>query len=271
MAPDPRVEANRSNWDDRVPIHLASRFYDVDRWLAEERGPRDMEARLLGDVAGLELVHLQCHFGLDTLQWARAGAVVTGLDFSAPAIKAATDLAARSGLASRARFVCADVHDAVAVLGPVSYDIVYVSVGALCWLPSVDRWAGQVAGLLRPGGRLFLHEGHPIAWSMADDEPRLEYTYFEENEPHHGEDFHTYTDGDAELAHPGNYEWNHSLSETITALQRHGLRMTFFEEHDWSDWKAFPWLVDVGEGRWGPSPGSPRWPLTFTLMAVKEQ
>ena len=272
MAPDPRIDANRRNWDDRVPIHLGSEFYGVDRWIAEQRGPREEEARLLGDVTGLDLVHLQCHFGLDTLQWARAGAVVTGLDFSAPAIDAARDLATRSGLADRARFVCADVHEAVQVLGAASFDIVYVSLGALCWLPSADRWAEQVSGLLRPAGRLYLHEGHPAAWSMDDDEPRLRYTYFEDSEALHDEDANTYTDAAREetLANPGNYQWNHSLAETVTAVQRHGLRLTMLEEHDWSDWKAFPWLVDVGQGRWGPPPGSPRWPLSFTLMAAKE-
>ena len=270
MSTDRRIAANRRNWDDRVPIHLSSQFYDVEGWLRDAPGPRAAERELVGEVSGLELTHLQCHFGLDTLQWARAGAVVTGLDFSPPAIDAARELATRSGLAERARFVCADVHDAVDVLGAASADIVYVSIGALCWLPSVERWAAQVAGILRPGGRLYLHEGHSIAWSMAEDEPRLQFTYFEETEAYYSEDTATYTDGDKALLHPGNYEWNHSLGETIMALAGHGLRLTWLEEHDWSDWPAFPWLIDMGDGRWGPPPGWPRWPLTFTLMAVKE-
>lgn len=270
MSVDPRLAANRRNWDDRVPIHLSSEFYDVDRWLAEQRGPREDEARWLGDVTGMDLVHLQCHFGLDTLQWARAGAQVTGLDFSVPAIDAARDLADRSGLADQARFVCADVHDAVAVLGTGSFDIVYVSLGALCWLPSVERWADQVVGLLRPGGRLYVHEGHPLAWAMAEDEPRLEYGYFEESEGHRDLSDVTYTDGAGRLAHGEAFEWNHGLAETITALTTRGLRVQRFEEHDWSDWKAFPWLIEVGNGRWGPGQGATRWPLTYTLLASKD-
>ena len=130
------------------PIHLASRFYDVEQWLADppRATPRELEA--LGDPSGLELVHLQCHFGLDTLAWADAGARVTGLDFSPEAIRTAEDLAVRAGLADRSTFVCANVFDAAEVLGPETFDIVYVSLGALHWLPSVDRWADQVA---RPG------------------------------------------------------------------------------------------------------------------------
>ena len=127
-----RMAANLRNWEDRVPIHLASRFYDVDRWLRTRPGPRDREVAALGDVDGLDLVHLQCHFGLDTLAWANAGARVTGLDFSPSAIEAAGDLARRTGLDQRARFVCANVYDAATTLSPTPFDIVYVSLGALC-------------------------------------------------------------------------------------------------------------------------------------------
>jgi SAM-dependent methyltransferase len=166
---DERLAANRANWNDRTRVHLESEFYDVDGWLRDGRPLRVYESEALGDVGGLSLLHLQCHFGLDTLTWARHGARVTGLDFSDEAIEAARDLAQRAGLDDRARFVCSDVYDATSALGHETFDIVYVSLGALCWLPSVDRWAEQVAALVAPGGRFYIHDVHPLAWALADD------------------------------------------------------------------------------------------------------
>jgi SAM-dependent methyltransferase len=202
------IEANRANWDDRVAIHLASKFYDVERWMRERRGPRDRELEVLGEVSDLDVLHLQCHFGLDTLAFANAGARVTGLDFSGAAIAEARALAERAGLADRARFVEADVLQAAAVLSPERYDLVYVSLGALCWIPSVRRWAAQVAALLRPGGRLYLHESHPLAWAFADADPRVEHSYFEELAPYVDDVDFSYTDGDARLTNTRIYEWN---------------------------------------------------------------
>ena len=134
-------------------------------WQRDQPGPRRYEAEAIGDVSGLRLLHLQCHFGLDTLAWARAraGARVTGLDFAPSAVAAARGIARRAGLAERAEFVCADVYDAVGALGHAEFDIVYVSLGALCWLPRVERWAAQVGALVAPGGRFYLHDGHPLS------------------------------------------------------------------------------------------------------------
>jgi SAM-dependent methyltransferase len=264
-----RMSANRRNWEDRVPIHLASRFYDVDRWLKIRPGPRAWEMAALGDVDGLDLVHLQCHFGLDTLAWADAGARVTGLDFSPAAVEAATDLARRAGLDGRATFVCANVYDAAAVLSPATFDIVYVSLGALCWLPSVDRWADQVAALARPGGRLFLHDGHPLAWSLAYETPVLEHTYFEEPDPYVDDSDETYTDASEPLVNIRSYEWNHSLGQVVTALVERGLRLDALVEHDWTVHQQFPWLIETAPGQWTTPPGRPRLPLSFTVVATR--
>lgn len=268
---DDHIAANRANWDERVPIHAASRFYDVEGWLRERPGPRDREIEALGDVSGSDLVHLQCHFGLDTLAFADAGARVTGLDFSAAAIAQARSLAERAGLGDRARFVEADVLHAAAALSPERYDIVYVSLGALCWLPSVRRWAAQVAELLRPGGRLYLHDVHPLAWALADDDVRLEHSYFEESEPYIDDGDVTYTDGDARLTSARSYEWNHSIGEIVTAVLGEGLRVEALVEHDWTVWPRFPWLVETSAGRWEPPPDRPRLPLTFTLLADRHR
>jgi len=266
---DPYLEANQTNWNERVPIHTASEFYDVDGWLANQRGPRPREIEALGDVSGLDLVHLQCHFGLDTLAFARAGARVTGLDFSHPAILEARQLAERAGLADRAQFVEANVLEAAAALAPATFDIVYVSLGALCWLPSVKRWAAQVAALLRPGGRLYLHDGHPLAWALADDDVRIQHTYFEERDPYVDDFDATYADGEARLSNTRTYEWNHSLGEIINALLEPGLRIDRLTEHDWTVWQRYPWLVEIGRHQWAVPEGMPRMPLTFTLLASR--
>ena len=266
---DERLAANRAHWDDRTDIHLESRFYDVEGWLREQRGPRRREVEALGDVDGLTLLHLQCHFGLDTLAWARAGARVTGLDFSPAAIDAARDLAARAGLTDRADFVCADVYDATEALGGATFDIVYVSLGALCWLPSVDRWASQVGALVAPGGRLYLHDAHPVSWALADDELRLQHTYFEESEAFTIETDVTYTDATRPLRATRLYEWNHGIGEIVTALLRHGLRLDWLVEHDWTVWPRYPWLLEDEHGQWSPPPGVPRAPLSYTLLATR--
>jgi SAM-dependent methyltransferase len=275
---DEHLDANRAHWDDRAAIHLESHFYDVEGWLRDRPGPRARELDALGDVDGLTLAHLQCHFGLDTLAFARAGATVTGLDFSPTAIDAARQIAQQAGLASASTFVCANVDDAPTALDHATFDIVYVSLGALCWLPSVERWARAAATLLvRPGGRLYLHDIHPLAWALADDAFTLTYTYFEQAEPLAIDEPQTYTDQDRPLAHPRNYEWNHSLGEIVTALIGAGLRITRLVEHDWTVHQAWPWLVPVPpahgvgsrEHRWTNPASMPRVPLTYTLMAER--
>jgi SAM-dependent methyltransferase len=265
-------EANRVQWDDRAAIHLESEFYDVEGWLRDNPGPRRRELDALGAVDGLSLVHPQCHFGLDTLAFARAGATVTGLDFSPAAIAAARDIAQRAGLAHRATFVCGNVEDATTALGHATFDIVYISLGALCWLPSVARWAQAVAPLLAPGGRLYLHDGHPLAWSLADNEMVPAFTYFEEHAPFVWNDTQTYTDQQRPLEHERSYEWNHSLGEIVNALIDNGLRISRLIEHDWTVWPRWEGMVQVEGGRdarWTSPPGQPRIPLTFTLLAER--
>jgi SAM-dependent methyltransferase len=261
--------ANQRNWDERVPLHVASRFYDVENWLLTRPGPEERELDALGNPSGLDLVHLQCHFGLDTLAWADAGARVTGLDFSAAAIRAAEELARRAGLTGQASFVCANVYDAAVALAPRTFDIVYVSLGALGWLPSVGRWADQVAALIRPGGRLYLHESHPLAWSLDDHSPILRYTYFEESEPFVDDSDQTYTDADRPLRNTRTYEWNHSIGEVVTALIARGLRIDLLAEHDWTVHQRFPWLVQTAPRRWEPGDGQPRIALSYTVVATK--
>ena len=179
---------NRANWDERAPAHAASPDYAVDRFANDPAFLSDVvrfDLPLLGDIAGLRGVHLQCHIGTDTISLARLGASMTGLDFSPAALAQARSLAERTG--DDATFVEADVYDAVGVLGAGAFDLVFTGIGALCWLSSIRRWADVVAGLLRPGGRLFIREGHPMLWALEDTRADsllvVEYPYFERAEP----------------------------------------------------------------------------------------
>ena len=164
---------NRANWDERVPAHAASPDYGLERFADDPSHLSDVvrfDLPRLGDISGLAGVHLQCHIGTDTVSLARLGARMTGLDFSAPAIAQARALAAAAG--ADATFVESDLYGAADVLGRGRFDLVFTGIGALCWLPDIRRWAQVVADLLRPGGRLFIREGHPVLWSLADPRAR---------------------------------------------------------------------------------------------------
>ncbi|MBA9004503.1 class I SAM-dependent methyltransferase [Thermomonospora cellulosilytica] len=267
MADPDYITVNKALWDERVPIHLASDFYDVAGFKAGGQALREFELAEVGEVAGRRLVHLQCHFGLDTLSWARRGAQVTGLDFSEKAVEAARALADEVGLP--ARFVTADVYDAPTVLGE-TYDIVYTGLGALCWLPDIDRWARVVASLLHPGGFAYLAEFHPFADTLDDAEGRtVAFDYFAEgpqvwDEPGMG----SYADPQAPVRHTRSIEFAHGLGEVVTALATAGLRIDFLHEHDHTLWQRFSTLERHGIAYRIPE-GRPRIPLMYSLRATK--
>lgn len=269
------TEVNKANWDERVPAHAASPDYNVDNFLADPQFLSDVvkfDLPLLGDIRGQRGVHLQCHIGTDTISLARLGASMTGLDFSPPAVEQARDLARRTG--ADARFVESDVYEAAQVLEPGSFDLVYTGIGALCWLPSVRRWAGVVASLLKPGGRLFIREGHPMLMTMAD--PRedgllvVDFPYFERAEAQVWDQPGTYVETETEFTHNVTHEWSHGLGETVTALLDEGLTVTGLTEHDTVPWNALPgMMVEVGGGEWRLADRPWRLAHTFTLQAVK--
>jgi 2-polyprenyl-3-methyl-5-hydroxy-6-metoxy-1,4-benzoquinol methylase len=258
-------ELNRANWDDRVPVHLASEFYDVDGFRSGANSLRPFESAEVGDVTGKRLVHLQCHVGLDTLSWARIGAQVTGLDFSEPAITAARSLAA--DLALDASFVVADVYDAVTALGGRRFDVVYTGTGALVWLPDMTRWAGVVAALLEPGGFVYLVEGHPVAQILDDAQgTNVVRDYFHEQPS--VEDYpYTYTDGPA-LKHTRSVQFQHGLGQVVTALAAAGLRIEFLNEHSFDCYQRFQSLERHGSQYRFPA-GHPRIPMMFSLRASR--
>ncbi|MCU1679487.1 MAG: Methyltransferase protein [Amycolatopsis sp.] len=271
---DDYIAVNKANWDERVPAHTASAGYGLDRFLAEPgflSGVVRFDRPRLGDLTGLRGVHLQCHIGTDTLSLARLGARMSGLDFSAPALATARTLAAGTG--ANIDYHEATVYDAVDVFGADSFDLVYTGVGALCWLPDVTKWARVVAELLRPGGRLFIREGHPMLWALDQraEQPRLGYPYFELAEPSVYIASGTYVETDVEFTHAVSHSWNHGLGEIITALMAAGLRLTQFVEHDSAPWDALPGhMVADDAGEWRLRTEPERLAATYTIQAVKE-
>jgi SAM-dependent methyltransferase len=266
---------NRANWDERVPLHLSAP-HDYDQMPLRQGTARlgPITSAALGPVAGLKILHLQCHFGMDSLTLAQQGASVTGLDFSEPAIIAARGLAAELGLTDRTRFIQADLYDAPTSLPePAGFDRVFVSWGALCWLPDMAGWARVVAHFLKPGGWLALAEAHPAAYVFDDATatpdgmpgwyvPYLGRTASEQNK---SED---YANPDVPLTNPLTIEWLHPLSDVIMGLLDAGLRLDFLHEHDSVAWKLFDCLVrdDRGGFRW---PDKPWLPLAYSLRASK--
>jgi SAM-dependent methyltransferase len=270
---DDHLGTNLTNWEARVPIHAGSREYGLERYVEDPARLSDVvafDAPFLGDLSGQRAVHLQCHLGTDTLSLARLGAETTGVDFSPSALEVARDLAARAG--PPVRYVESPVDD-VPVRLPERFDLVYTGVGALNWLPSVRRWAEVVAGLLEPGGRLHLREGHPALWAI--DETRgdgalvLDLPYFETDAPIRWEDDRTYA-GEGVVAQPVTYEWNHGLGEIVQAVIDAGLRITRLEEHRSVEWPALPGMVEVDHGRYALPERPERLPLMYTLQAVRD-
>jgi SAM-dependent methyltransferase len=269
------LAVNRANWDERAPAHAASPDYGLDRFAADSGYLSDVvrfDLPLLGDVDGLLGVHLQCHIGTDTVSLARLGARMTGLDFSGASVEQARLLARRAG--ADVDFVQADVHDAVQLLGARAFDLVFTGIGALCWLPSARRWAQVVAGLLRPGGRLFIREGHPMLWALGlprdDGLVTLDFPYFEQEQPLEWHEPGTYVDTDVEFEHNSTREWNHGLGEVVSALMEAGMSITGLVEHDSVPWDALPGQMErLDTGEWRLRDRPERLAHSYTLQAVK--
>lgn len=265
--------ANRANWDERVPLH--ERAYDIAA-LEDPAHRSDVVAHDLpvlrqylpgGSLDGLDLCHLQCHIGTDTVSLAREGARVTGVDFSAPALASAAALADRLGVA--ATWVETDVLDArAAVVG--EFDVVYTSIGTICWLDDLDRWAAQVAELLRPGGTFYIRDGHPAMYALDESAAELvtRYRYFPDGTAQAWDDANTYV-GDGTVSATRTYEWPHPISEVVNALIGAGLVIEHLGEDTTLPWRFSPRMVEVPGGFAWPGVDRGRMPVTFTVVARK--
>lgn len=262
--------ANLANWNDRVAAHLTSPGYNVAGFVADHSRISKavtLDSEEIGDVGDRSLLHLQCHIGLDTLSWARLGAKVTGLDFSAPAIDAALEISRRAQ--TPGRFVVADVYDAPDTLGE-TFDVVYASEGVLCWLPDVAAWAQVVRRLIRPGGTAYIRDGHPISRGLDHDrvDGRLEFvgSYFEGAAQRYDEPG-TYVESTVPIEHTVNYEWNHGLGEILNAFVDAGFLIESLREYPISAYRALPGMVMGQDGWWRPPARSSQVPQMFSVRA----
>ncbi|MBV9811974.1 MAG: class I SAM-dependent methyltransferase [Acetobacteraceae bacterium] len=267
--------ANLANWEERVAVHLGPGGYTLADLRAGRPEFDPIVAAELPPLAGRRIVHLQCHFGADSLRLLQAGAAeIVGLDFSPAAIATADGLAAELRLADRARFVQADVYDALrAIPRPHDFDVAFVTWGAITWLPDMREWARIVAALLRPGGIFVFAEGHPLAYVLDDRAatpgalPGYVAPYFQ-TEPIVDDDPSDYADPQARLANARTFQWCHTLGSVVTALIEAGLALEHLREHDAVTWRMFRCLAEGGDGlyRW---PDKPWLPLSFSLRASK--
>jgi SAM-dependent methyltransferase len=267
-----RLAENRAHWEELAELHPETEFYDVPSFLAGESSLLPAEREELGPLVGegTRLLHLQCHFGMDTLSWAREGAEVVGVDFAETAVETARELAVETGLADRADFVQSDVYDLPEPLDG-EFDVVFTSYGVLYWLPDLRAWAEVVESFVAPGGTFYLVENHPFTGSLHEDSTpeamRFAYPYFEGTDLTFDEDG-SYADWDAELEHTRTHEFPHSMSEVLNALLETDLELEFVHEHPWSEFRQLGGMEADDEGRWWLPGLEHDLPFLFSLRAT---
>jgi SAM-dependent methyltransferase len=259
-------QANKDLWDRRTTIHKDSAFYDVAGFKAGKNILTPIESTELGDVKGKKMLHLQCHFGLDSLNWTRLGANVTGIDFSDDAINEAKRLSDELGM--DAKFICCNIYDIKNHLKG-EFDIVFTSYGVISWLPDLDKWAEIISHFLKPQGTFYMAEFHPVIWMFDDDFKEIKYCY-EHREVIETESQGTYTDRNADIK-AKEYGWNHSVSEVLNALITHGMQIEFFNEHMYSPYPCFNNVVQNDNGNWWIKGLEDRIPMVYSVKAIKNQ
>jgi SAM-dependent methyltransferase len=260
------LDINRNSWNNRVDAHLQSEFYDVPSFKSGKNSLNEIELKLLGDVKGKSLLHLQCHFGQDTLSLARLGAKALGVDLSDKAVAAATMLNSELGL--DARFICCDVYDLPNQLNE-QFDVVFTSYGTIGWLPDLDKWAYVVKNHLRKGGKFVMAEFHPVVWMFDDNFEKIAYPYLNrgvivENETG------TYADREASI-NQDYMMWNHGLSEVIGSLLKQGLQLESFEEFDYSPYNCFLKTVEKEPGKFFIEHLEAKIPMVYALEMTRDK
>lgn len=258
-------EQNQKVWNERVETHLKSEFYDQAGFIAGKSTLTEIETNAFGDVNGKTLLHLQCHFGQDTMTWSRRGAKATGIDFSEKAIEAARNINAQLGL--DAQFVHSDVYDLPNVLNG-QFDYVFTTFGGIPWLPDLEKWAAVIGHFLKPGGTFYMAEFHPTLYLFNFDNYKIEYGYFTEQNPYSEEITGTYADHKAGIQGIEHF-WNHSISEVMMPLIGQGLQVLDFQEFDFSPYNCFPNLIQREPGRYVLGNLGVRLPHVFSLKMQK--
>ena len=265
---DQYFSQNKKLWNERVSVHLQSKFYDVEAFRKGANSLKEIEmAEIAGEVAGKSLLHLQCHFGQDSLALARLGAQVTGIDFSDKAIEAAQQLNDELGL--NARFIQTNVYDLEQVLDG-EFDVIFSTYGAIPWLPDLEKWAAIVSRFLKKGGIFYLAEFHPTLYLFNFDNYQVEYSYFTTAKPYEEKVQGTYADDNSGIEET-EFFWNHATSEVVTPLLENGLELLHLHEFDFSPYACFPNMVEREAGRyvWGADKFGVRLPHVFSLKKRK--
>jgi SAM-dependent methyltransferase len=257
-------EANKNLWNQRTTVHKDSDFYDLEGFKAGANALTPIELNEMGDVKAKSLLHLQCHFGMDTLSFARMGAKCTGIDLSDDAIKLAKEI--NEELKLDAKFVCCNVYDTSKYIKE-QFDIVFTSYGVIGWLPDLDKWANVIAEKLKPGGSFYMAEFHPVIWMFDEEFTHIKY-YYDNREVIITENEGTYTDRNADIKGK-EYSWNHSISEVLNALINAGLKIEFFNEHMYSPYPCFRNVVEREKGKWHINGMEGKIPMVYSLKARK--
>lgn len=258
------LKLNKDGWNKRTIAHLGSDFYALESFKKGESSLNEIELDLLGDVSGLSILHLQCHFGQDSMSLARMGAKVTGVDLSDEAIKAAKNL--NDELELDAEFVCCDVYETSKYIDK-KFDIVFTSYGTIGWLPDLDIWAKVVADHLKPGGRFIMADFHPVVWMYDDDLEKITYRYSG------GEDIRekcqgTYADEGADISYE-SISWNHSISTILNSLIRAGVSISLFNEYDYSPYNVFPGMIEIEKGKYRVEKFEDKVPLVYAILGLR--
>ena len=258
-------ETNKRLWEKRTHVHIGSEFYETDAIVAGKSSLTEIEEALLPDLHGKRMLHLQCHFGLDTISLARRGAICTGLDFSEEAIRNAKELSEKAGVAID--FVEANVYD-LPELQLGKFDVVFTTYGVLCWLPDLREWARMISDSLVPGGILYLAEFHPALYMFDFNTGALSYPYFNTGRPFEDLEENTYAEASAAIALP-SFFWSHSISEVLKPLLENKMTIDNFEEFPFSPFNCFPVMKELGAGRFYYGPESAQVPQVFVVVARK--
>ncbi|SHK53041.1 class I SAM-dependent methyltransferase [Epilithonimonas mollis] len=258
------LEINRQSWNNRTDSHLKSDFYDMNGFLKGNTSLNSIELELLGDISGKSVLHLQCHFGQDTISLSRMGAKATGIDLSDKAIENALQIAKDTG--SDTRFICCDVYDLPNHLDG-QFDMVYTSYGTIGWLPDLDLWAKVISKFLKPGGRLVFVEFHPVVWMFDDNFETIFYRYFNSGAIIESESG-TYADKTADITQD-YVMWNHSMSEVVNSLIRNGLSLNTLEEYDYSPYNCFNKTIEYEPKKFRIEHLGDKIPMVYAVVATK--
>jgi 2-polyprenyl-3-methyl-5-hydroxy-6-metoxy-1,4-benzoquinol methylase len=258
-------EENKKAWNKRTAVHKDSAFYDLDTFKMGKSSLNKIELEELGDVTGKSLLHLQCHFGMDTMSWAREGANCAGVDLSDEAISLAKQI--NDELKLNTEFVCCNVYDLKQHLDK-KFDIVFTSYGTIGWLPDLGAWAAIVSHFLKPGGTFYIADFHPVLWMMDENFEKIKYDYFN-TETITEEISGTYTNRDAPIKST-EHSWNHPFSEIINALLKHNLQIQQFNEFTYSPYNCFNNLEQSTDGMWRIKGMHEKMPMMYSIKAVKQ-